>query len=154
METSMGTSDLLNSEQVSVLLNQPKWALGNYRPFLPDFPAPVAKDKQTLLYRCSDVEEWATDKDIKALFAAANKIRRNKRKAALSAAKDNTAIGPLDNQLCRQFASGAFLPAKQRQALELRKRAARTLQPKTQRIQLVHDWMIEDGPRATHRRSA
>lgn len=152
MEMSMGTSELLNSEQVSVLLNQPKWAMGNYRPFLTDFPAPVAKDKQTLLYRRSDVEQWATGKDIKALFAAANKTRRNKRKAALSAAKDDTAIGPLDNQLCRQFVTGAFLPAKQRQELALRKLAARTTQPKTHRIQLVHDWMLEDGPRATYRR--
>lgn len=144
----MAASELLDRKQVSELLDQPKSALGCYMPYLTDFPAHVAKQGKNLLYDRDEVLRWAAGKDVKAIFAAANKARRNKRKAPEAAAR----VGGFDNSLCTQLAAGAFLPPAQRNTLVFKKLVARTTQPKTTRIRLVHDWMLEDGPRATHRR--
>lgn len=149
----MATSELLNSEQVSIMLGLPKWTLGNYRPFLKDFPPAAAKQAQTLLYSLNDIERWAQGKDLKAIFSAACKARREQRKAA-ALAKTSESDSTLDNPLCKAIAMGAFLPPADRQALEFRKLVARTTQPKTTRIRLVHDWMQEDGRCANQRRTA
>ena len=146
----MAASELLDRKQVSALLGQPPSALGFYMPYLPDFPAHVAKQGNNLLYDRDEVLRWAEGKDVKAFCAAANKARRAKRKSPEAAGR----VGGFDNSLCTQLATGAFLPPAQRNMLAFKKLVARTTQPKTTRVQLVHDWMLEDGPAATHRRAS
>lgn len=146
----MAASELLNRKQVSELLGQSKSVFNSNLPYLTDFPPHVAKQGKNLLYDRDAVLRWAAGKDVKAIFAAANKARWKKQTPTEAAGR----LGSFDNSLCTQLAAGAFLPPAQRNTLEFKKLVARTIQPKTTRVQLVHDWMLEDGPAATHRRAS
>lgn len=141
----MATSKLLSLWDVADLLGIRRFALTNCRPYLQGFPKPVKGPGKTLLYPEHEVLAWAEGRDLKAALKAAYKTRRIEPHAEPAPVQSF-------NRHAKQFLSGAFLPQAQRNTVEFKKLVARTTQLKTTRIQLVHDWMLEDGPRATHRR--
>lgn len=138
---------LLSLWDVADLLGIRRFALTNCRPYLKDFPQPVKGPGKTLLYREDEALAWAKGRNLKAALKAAYKTRRE---------QFGTGTQPdhCFNSHAKQFLTGAYLPPAAKHAVEFKKLVARTTQPKTIRVQLVHDWMLEDGPRATHRRAS
>lgn len=135
---------LLSLWEVADLLGIRRFALTNCRPYLKDFPQPVKGPGKTLLYRQDQALAWAKGRDLKAALKLAYKTRR-----------EQFGTGDYPDQgfnvAAKQFLTGAYLPPAAKHAADFKKLVARTTQPKTIRIQPVHDWMIEDGPRAKYR---
>jgi hypothetical protein len=117
---------------------------------LDGFPAGRRLGRKGKHYRLDEVQRWAKGKDVAGLVRAANARRVAEQNVGPLAAKP---ISPF-NDLCLRFAAGEFLPAQQKQQIDFKRLVARTARPKTQSVHLVHDWMLEDGPRAQHRRTA
>ena len=138
---------LLSLWEVADLLGIRRFALTNCRPYLQGFPKPVKGPGKTLLYPEHEVLAWAEGRDLKAALKAAYKTRRTEPHAEPAPAQSF-------NSHAKQFLTGAYLPPAAKHAADFKKLVARTIQPKTTRVQLVHDWMLEDGPAATHRRAS
>lgn len=136
----MATSELIDMRAIADLLGVCRFALCKSRAQLTDFPPVAKKQGKQMLFNQADVLAWADGRDLKADLKRFERERRKPKQAFNSHAK--------------QFLTGAYLPPAAKHAADFKKLVARTTKPKTTRIKLVHDWMLEDGPRATHRRAS
>lgn len=139
------TPELANRDQLAQLLGIRQYYMRNTIRLLVDFPACEAKQGRFKLYRVSAVMAWAEGKDLPALVRASWAARSR----AINHGKRH-AVKPF-NQLAVQMLRGDFLPATQRRQKQLKLLACRVSRPKTTRVSLQFDWMLEDGPHAKYR---
>lgn len=146
------TDDTATIQQVAEMLDVSVSTLAKVHKQLQNFPGSIGRLDGTKrkLYSRSAIKKWMSSHDVKAQTSLARRVVEEGNGSVRPYHRSTSAF----NAMAVAFLKGALLPKKQKEQIEFRKMVARTTRPKTTRIQLVHDWMLEDGPRATHRRQA
>lgn len=109
--------------------------LSKARPLIADFPEPIGNNNGALAFAESAVDSWAAGKDAGTVIRAA-RVLADRNAAEAHQARERF------NPLCRQFVSGGFVGAEQRQQIEMKKLVARTCPKPSPRIviTIIPDW--------------
>jgi len=109
---------------------------------LPDFPGSVAKRLNTKLYSRKATLKWLKTHDMAACLREIGRKRYRRMNATSSVSATSSGI---DNDLCRRWASGEFMPPSQRQQIEMKRLVARHCggAVQRQRITVRPDWMTK-----------
>lgn len=146
----MAADKLVNCSQLAKIFGVPKSSFSLATSGLSGFPAHKCQSRHGKFYSLAAVKAWAKGKDVAGQVRAINAAKKRKKYDGKIVNVDSGQF----NEWCLRFAAGEFMPAQQQQQIEFKRLVARTVQPKTQTQRLVFDWMLEDGPRANHRRTA
>lgn len=127
----MNDSNLVSSAVAAEIVGVSSAYLVKWFPWLEAFPKCVKTPHRAWLFPRKELVAWAHGRDIKAAFVQA----KRRKYAAVS--------NRFDCKAAVEFLSGQYLPAEKRTQHEFKKIVARRLKPKTTRVHLVHDWMID-----------
>lgn len=125
--------------EVASLLSVSQNQLSKCHTRLSGFPRSVAKRGRSFLWDRDAVLAYGHGKAVKTLCWQVLRV------------KPASVENPFNQHLCRQFLVGQFLTEEQKQQLAFKKLVARSTQPKTRRVRLMFDWMLDDNDTGNRR---
>jgi hypothetical protein len=124
------SSELIDFDQVCKLLSVGKSTLARSYKRLKGFPPPLTKSGKKMMWDRQVMMKYCDGKT----FATLSKQSQS----------EMPAPGLSFDQRSKAFVSGAFLTTEQKKQLAFKKLVAKTTQPKTRRVRLQFDWMLND----------
>lgn len=143
------SAEKINLKACAALLGVSRASFSEGGPGLDGFPRGERKGRHVFFDKAA-VLAWAEGKDVRALCNAAIRQRRsqNPSPSLIRRLPEAKRAGSTQKalELGRRFAAGEFATAEQKAQFAMRRMTARLRQPKTIRVTLRPDWMIDKHP--------